>query len=140
MADLQGPFNVTRRSLLRVGGAALATLGAGAGYVRDAAAVRRGGSFNPIALTPMPVFYLSPDCSTIQCADQDEIRHSCNACRACRRHSINKRWTSEAAVVRAHDCCRCTIKKTLVPKALYEQMFGTGPGARTEFDFRSQVS
>jgi hypothetical protein len=137
MADLREPFHVTRRSLLKVGGGAVATVGATVAYVREAAAVRRGGFFNPALFTPMPVFYLSPDCSTIQCADQDEIRHSCNACRACRSHSINKRWSNAGAVVRAHDCCRCTVKKMLVPRVLHQEMFGKGQGARTEFDFRS---
>jgi hypothetical protein len=137
MTDFREPIHATRRSLLKITGAAVATVGASAAYVRDATAARRGGIFNPILLTPMPVYFLNPDCSTIQCADQTEIRHSCNACKACRRHSINKRWSSEAAVVRAHDCCRCTVQKTLIPRVLYEQMFGSGPGARTEFDFRS---
>lgn len=137
MVQIREPLSVTRRSLLKVSGAAIATLGASAAYVREAAAVRRGGFFNPVLLTPMPVYFLNPDCSTLQCADQTDIRHSCNACNACRKHSINKRWTSEAAVIRAHDCCRCTVQKTLVPRVLYQEMFGTGPGARTEFDFRS---
>ncbi len=137
MAQIRDPFQVTRRSLLKIGGAAAATLTASATYIREASAARRGTFFNPVSLTPMPVFSLSPDCSTIECAEQTEIRHSCNACKACRRHSINKRWTSETAVVRAHDCCRCTVQKTLVPRALYEEMFGTGLNARTEFDFRS---
>src|SRR4051812_6888211 len=101
MTDFREPIHATRRSLLKFSGAAVATLGASAAYVRDASAVRRGWFFNPILLTPMPVYYLSPDCSTIQCADQTELRHSCNSCKACRRHSINKRWSSEAAVVRA---------------------------------------
>jgi hypothetical protein len=137
MADFREPLHVTRRSLLKLSGAAVASVGATAAYVREASAARRGWFFNPVLLTPMPVFFLSPDCSSIQCAEQDEIRHSCNACKACRSHSINKRWTSEAAVVRAHDCCRCTVKKTLVPQALYTEMFGSGPTARTEFDYRS---
>jgi hypothetical protein len=137
MAQIRDPFQVTRRSLLKISGAAVTTLGASATYIREASAARRGTFFNPVSLTPMAVYYLSPDCSTIECADQTEIRHSCNSCKACRRHSINKRWTTETAVVRAHDCCRCTVKKTLVPRAQYEEMFGTGPSARTEFDFRS---
>jgi hypothetical protein len=137
MAQIREPFFTTRRALLKLGSGAIASVAASAAYVRDASAARRGWSFNPASLTPMPVFYLSPDCASIQCADQDEIRHSCNSCKACRSHSINKRWTSESAVVRAHDCCRCTVKQQSVPRVLYQEMFGSGTTARTEFDYRS---
>lgn len=137
MSDFREPLHVSRRSLLKASGVAVATVAATATYVRDAAAVRKGGFFNPVLLAPVPVYYLSPDCASTQCADQTEIRHSCNSCKACRRHAINKRWASESAIRRAHPCCRCTVKKTLVPRALYQEMFGTGAQARTEFDLRS---
>ncbi len=137
MAQFREPFFTTRRTLLKLGSGAVASVAASAAYVRDASAARRGWFFDPILLTPMPVYYLSPDCASIQCAEQDEIRLSCNSCKACRSHSINKRWSSESAVVRAHDCCRCTVMKTLVPLVQYQEMFGTGATARTEFDYRS---
>ena len=137
MAQIREPFFTTRRTLLKLGSGAIASVAASAAYVRDAGAARRGFFFDPFLLTPLPVFSLSPDCASIQCADQDEIRHSCNSCKACRSHSINKRWSSESAVVRAHDCCRCTVKKQLVPRVLHQEMFGSGATARTEFDYRS---
>ena len=137
MAHLRDPILSTRRTLLKLGGGAIASVTTGAAFVRDAGAARRGSPFNPILLIPLPVFFLSPDCASIQCADQDEIRHSCNSCKACRSHSINKRWSSESAVVRAHDCCRCTVMKRMVPRVLHQEMFGSGATARTEFDYRS---
>jgi hypothetical protein len=137
MAPLRDPVRVTRRSLLRIGGGLAAALAAGSVWIREASAVRRGGFFNPNVLIPVKIYYLSPDCSSIQCADQTELRHSCNSCNACRNHARNKRWASAEAVRRAHDCCRCTVKSTYVLRGIHEGMFGTGASFRPEFDYRS---
>ena len=121
---------ITRRMLLR-SSAAVASLMAAAGVslrgVLGARLVR--------------IYYLDPNCAGEPdiCDHETDKRtnQSCNACYACINHANNKRWASAEAITRAHPCCRCSVKHSMVPEAEFLTMFGSGASFIPEFDQRN---
>jgi len=88
------------------------------------------------------IYYLDPNCAGKPdvCSHPTDKRnkHTCDACYACINHAKNKRWASEEAITRAHDCCRCSVKRSRAPVSAFEAMFGTGSGFKPEFDLRNK--
>lgn len=121
---------ITRRMLLRTSTALSAIVAAGGGSLR--------GAFSAKQVT---IYYLDPNCAGKPdvCSHPTDKRnkHGCNACYACINHANNKRWASEDAITRAHECCRCSVKRSRVPAAAFEAMFGTGGNFTPAFDLRN---
>jgi hypothetical protein len=122
-------MKLTRRAALRTWAAMAAVVAAGGVSLRGALGARQA-----------TIYYLDPNCAgTPDACDHPtdkRNKHSCNVCYACINHAKHKRWASEEAITRAHPCCRCSVKKSKVPAAVFETMFGTGASFAPEYDAR----